>query len=295
MGRRVVVYMAKAPGHALGEKIGQFLEDMVIDSLKQIAEKSHVYCDYKHERKARNNAAIVSWRDIDGNKHDLDIVYERHGSEERFGKPCAFIEVAWRRYTKHSKNKVQEIAGAILPIVNRFKDIAPFYGVVLAGEFTQNAIKQLDTEGFSILYFTTKDIFSAFFMEGIDISFDEKTSDQELEQKVLAFDALSNEMMMRVKSRLIELKKDDISRFKNALIRSLERRLEKIKVLSLYGSSKEFYNADSAYAYIRTTPSIAENEFNRFEIECQFSNGDRISLIFHDKQPALVYLASLNE
>lgn len=285
--------MAKAPGHALGEKIGQFLEEMVVDYFKDIAEKYHVYCDYKHPRAARNNKPVVSWRDKDGNKHDLDIVYERNGSEEVVGKPCAFIEVAWRRYTKHSKNKAQEISGAILPIVNLYKDISPFYGVVLAGDFTRNALKQLDTEGFSIIHFKTEDIFTAFSLENIDISFDIKTSDSNLEKKVSDFDGMSKKTIDNVRKHLYELNERDISHFKNTLIKSLERRLEKITVLSLYGASQDFFDTETACDYIRKIPLEAKEKFNKFEIECLFSNGDRISLLFHDKRPALVYLSNL--
>ena len=44
-----------------------------------------------------------------GNVHDLDYVFEQGGTEATIGQPKAFIEIAWRRYTKHSRNKAQEI------------------------------------------------------------------------------------------------------------------------------------------------------------------------------------------
>lgn len=73
----------------------------------------------------------VAWIDGQGNTHDLDYVFELGGSDEQIGSPRAFIEAAWRRYTKHSRNKAQEIQGAILPLAERFHDCHPFLGAVL--------------------------------------------------------------------------------------------------------------------------------------------------------------------
>ena len=75
--------------------------------------------------------------DSKGNTHILDYVMEEGGSEAVQGRPRAFIEIAWRRYTKHSKNKAQEIQGAITPLAETYQDSHPFLGAVLAGEFTE--------------------------------------------------------------------------------------------------------------------------------------------------------------
>ncbi len=59
----------------------------------------------------------------------MDFVLERDGSDTRTGTPIAFIETAWRRYTKHSRNKAQEIQGAILPLVTTHREAASYFGV----------------------------------------------------------------------------------------------------------------------------------------------------------------------
>ncbi|PYU96302.1 MAG: hypothetical protein DMG25_02190, partial [Acidobacteria bacterium] len=64
--------------------------------------------------------------------HDLDYVLERGGTEDTLGVPIAFIESAWRRYTKHSKNKAQEIEAAVMPIALTFARHQPFCGAVVA-------------------------------------------------------------------------------------------------------------------------------------------------------------------
>jgi hypothetical protein len=56
-----------------------------------------------------------TWLDLNKNKHDLDLVLERGRSADKPGIPAAFIETAWRRYTKHSRNKAPRNTGAIVP------------------------------------------------------------------------------------------------------------------------------------------------------------------------------------
>ena len=173
--------MAYSPSHKFGQYIGKLLEDIVLYKilkyrLQYFAEDKKYYLDWQRDRPARKGKK-VTWEDKYGNKHDLDFVLEIDGTDHEKGRPIAFIEAAWRRYTKHSKNKAQEIQGALLPIVERHYLSAPFYGVVLAGEFTQSAINQLKNNGFSVLYIPYKNIVSAFKDIDFDIAFDEKTAD----------------------------------------------------------------------------------------------------------------------
>ena len=119
--------MAQSPSHKFGQIIGQILENTMIKYLQEFAKKHDLYLDTTGERKARKGKK-VSWTDSFGNKHDLDFVLERGGSEIVIGTPVAFIESAWRRYTKHSRNKAQEIQGAILPLATKHSFSAHFWG-----------------------------------------------------------------------------------------------------------------------------------------------------------------------
>src|SRR5580704_1075007 len=113
--------MAQSPSHTFGQKIGELLEDLLHPLLLQVAEKHGLYLDYQHARAARANRKKVAWRDNKGNSHDLDFVLEAGGSESEVGTPRAFIECAWRSYTKHSRNKAQELQGAIIPLAETFQ------------------------------------------------------------------------------------------------------------------------------------------------------------------------------
>jgi len=115
--------MAEAPGHRLGQIIGETLEASIEPVLKGLAKEHGLYLDSAGHRPARQGKK-VTWVDDRGNRHDLDFVLERGGTDEKLGTPAAFIEIAWRRYTKHSKAKAQEIQGAIEPLFARFSKLS---------------------------------------------------------------------------------------------------------------------------------------------------------------------------
>lgn len=119
--------MAQSPSHKFGQLIGNYLESLVAVPLEVFAQRFGLYMDFKDKvRPIRGKK--MSWVDAKGNSHELDFVFEMGGSSETFGKPVAFIECAWRRYTKHSRNKAQEIQGALLPLAETYQHNDPFFG-----------------------------------------------------------------------------------------------------------------------------------------------------------------------
>ena len=66
--------------------------------------------------------------------------------------PVAFIELAWRRYTKHSRNKAGEIGAALVPLRGTHNETCNFLGAILGGEFTEGARKQLTSKNINVLY-----------------------------------------------------------------------------------------------------------------------------------------------
>src|SRR4051794_37103918 len=102
--------MAVSLAHKWGQEIGNLFQESLREILQPVADEHGLYLDFQRERKARAGKK-VSWRDRYGNAHDLDYVFERGGTETVLGLPAAFIEIAWRRYAKHSRNKAQEVEG----------------------------------------------------------------------------------------------------------------------------------------------------------------------------------------
>ncbi len=286
--------MANSAAHRFGQIIGDLLEDTIIRYCKLIADEYEMYLDYKHPRQARDNNKEVKWKDINDNTHKLDIVIEREGSEAEYGTPKAFIEVAWRRYTKHSKNKVQEISAAIKPLVQLYSEACPFYGAVLAGEFTNNSLNQMRSEGFKLLHFSNEAIEEAFASQGINAHWEEGTSEKELQERIDQFNALSKEQIKAIGDILMKNNIAQWESFLQCLRNALERKIKIIYITSLFGISKVFSNVQDACNYVAFDEeeiSFNHNTFRGYEIVVEYSNGDKINMHFKEKQMAL---ASLN-
>lgn len=285
--------MATSPTHRFGQIIGDLLELATVEKVRPVAQKHGMYLDYIHPRPARGGRRKIHVEDALGNHHDLDLVVEENGSEQELGKPRAFIEVAWRRYTKHSKNKAQEISSAVLACAKRFADDAPFTGTVLAGEFTQNSLDQLASQGFVVVHFPLDAIVDAFSVAGIDAYWEEDTPDALVEEQVAKYDALPPERIDAIKKRLFEIEKDDFDTFVHVLDQSLERKVEVVKVASLWGVSHAFATVADARDYIGHVDEHGAPEagFMRFEVEVVYTNGSKTSMTFASKYEALQKLA----
>jgi len=282
--------MGESPSHRFGQIIGDLLETAVEPILQEFAQEYRLYLDKKGLRAARKGSK-VSWRDLNGNTHDLDFVLERNGSTTRQGTPVAFIETAWRRYTKHSRNKAQEIQGAISPLRETYKDYAPFVGTILAGVFTDNALSQLRSLNFTVLYFPYDNIVSAFRLVNIDAAFDENTPDSEFVAKVTAWEALHEEKKLTVAEALIDTHKKEVAEFIEALRKAVTRQVAVVRILPLYGTLFQCKSTEEAIQFIEQYGETPQAEtFERYEIEIQYANGDFIKAQFQDKTKAFAFL-----
>lgn len=283
--------MAESPAHQFGQIIGGLLEDVVLPQLNAFCAENSLYLDYqKNIRKARGGKK-VSWFDSYGNKHDLDFVIEKGGTDEKIGSPLAFIESAWRRYTKHSKNKAQEIQGAILPLAEKYRWNNLFLGAVLAGEFTESSLKQLESMGFQVLYFPYESLVKSFAAAGVDIAFDEDTEDEVFKRAVEEISIAKEELLGKIRKSLVKDNKVAIGDFFKALAWRLSRRIVKILVLPLYGSANEFLTLDSAMSFLDGYyTGEGSGDFRKYEIKIEFSNGDRLDALFEDKVKAKRFL-----
>lgn len=282
--------MAESPPHKLGQIIGDVLEEAIGPVLEEFAKTHGLYLDRKGPRPSRPGNK-VSWSDRNGNIHDLDFVLERGGSADHPGAPIAFIETAWRRYTKHSRNKAQEIQGAILPLAERYSDYHPFKGAVLAGCFTDGAITQLRSLGFSILHLSHDSVVRAFQQAGINVRFEESTPDEELAKELRRWESLDDAQRRAVAARLVAHNADSIQRFVDELACSVMRRVESVLVVPLHGSPTEWSTVEEAVGFISGYPGgCSGHPLVRYELHIRYSNGDCIQGRFADKAGAVDFL-----
>lgn len=280
--------MAESLAHKFGQLIGDFLEIAIEPHLREFADKHKLFLDIKGERKARSGIKLT-WLDIKDNKHDLDFVLERGGSDTQLGTPVAFIETAWRRYTKHSRNKAQEIQGAILPLIEKYSSASPFIGVLLAGMFTQGSLTQLISQGFTVLYFRYASVIDAFAKFDLDASSDEKTPEEEFRKKIDAIQSTTHKK--EIAQELLAANKDNVDEFLKALESSILRKIESVIVWPLHGINSTLTNIGDAIKLLKDYPELQRPlPFVKYEIVIKYNTGTVINATCMSKGEAIDFL-----
>lgn len=282
--------MAQSPSHKLGELIGTCLEDMIVEYLRPIVKNKGFYLDYKHPRPARANAREVIGVDNRGNQHKLDIVIEKGGTESRFGIPKAYIEVAWRRYTKHSKNKVQEIEGAIIPLVRTHSADVVFHAAVLAGNFTQTAIQQLESHSFNVLYFDYASICKLYDSIGIQISWEENTDDKVFNRLARKIEKLPLKIKKQFRDNFYSRFAAELSAFSAKLDAALSRHVISVTITPLHGAPKHVHSIKEAVSFIQGYNQSSAQPLIRYEVVIKYDVGDEVSMKSPDKAAAIRFL-----
>ncbi|MCW6036888.1 hypothetical protein K4A83_11525 [Spirulina subsalsa FACHB-351] len=291
--------MAKSPSHKFGQDLGKLIESIVLEDilkprLQEFTQANKYYLDTQGYRPARQGKK-VTWQDKYGNQHDLDFVIEANGTDDQIGQPVAFIESAWRRYTKHSKNKVQEIQAALLPIIELHQLSAPFYGAVLAGDFTKPALEQLRNNGFAVIFIPYQDVVVAFRKIDFDIAFNEQTSDKIYTQACRKLANLTETNQYLLRQALIEVSKLDIEQFMEKLRNCLERYITQIVVIPLFGTSYNFQSLEDVLTALNQLDlNTPQGKFQKFELRINYSNQDTICATFEEKSKLETFLRMLD-
>ena len=286
--------MATSQSHTLGEFIGAFFEDLMKKPVREFARKHGLYFDTIGERKARGSKKLT-WSDVHGSKHDLDFVLEKGGTEDVIGEPVAFIELAWRRYTKHSKNKAQEIAGAVNPICEKYRLSKPFKGAILSGQFTENSLNQLRSDDFHVLYIPFKKLVQAFSVYGLDINFDEDSKETDVKKKFAAVSKRSNKALLdKVREEILISNDAEIKQFIAELEASYTRKIKTICILPLHGTRTEVVNVEKAIEFINGYSSFPSNpKLEYIEVFVTYNNGSIIQCQFKEKEEVIGFLNKL--
>jgi len=284
--------MAQSPAHRFGQIIGEVLETATLPLLTVFAKEHGLYLDQKGKRPCRSGRKCT-WRDSNGNSHDLDYVLERNGTPEKLGSPVAFIETAWRRYTKHSRNKVQEIQGALIPLTETYRSCGPFLGAILAGVFTEGALTQLKSLGFTILYFPYDSLVEVFKKHGIDAAFSEETPDRVFARKVRAYKAMPLDARQAMAAELLKSNRTQVDQFMASLTTVVERQICQIIILPLHGKTFELATVEEAVRFVRQyKDGECPGAVDRYEILIRYNNGNEIKGSFKLKEDAIRYLRS---
>lgn len=286
--------MAKSESHKFGEFIGEFFENLMQKPIRDFAKKNGLYFDTKGPRKARRSKKLT-WTDVHGSKHDLDFVLEKDGNEETIGEPVAFIELAWRRYTKHSKNKAQEIQGAVDPICEKYKLAKPFKGAILSGQFTDNSLNQLKDDDFHVLYLPFEKLVQAFRNYDLDIFFDERTDEADIRKKHATVSKKTNKpILAKVREEILDTCGQEIKQFIADLSASYNRKIKTICILPLHGKRTEVADVEKAIDFISGYSTLpADQKLEYIEIIVTYNNDSVIRCQFKEKDDALDFLKKI--
>lgn len=186
-----------------------------------------------------------------------------------------------------------------MPIALTFSRHQPFCGAVLAGEFTRNALHQLESKGFGVLHVPYDSILSAFKQLGIDASSEDGvggTTEEQFRQKIATWESLPQpQATNRLLAKLHALHEREIAEFKQRLEAALDRQVVSIRLTVLRGQSVECADVQSAIAYLveeeksyRLRDSGEQRE--AFEVQVRFNNGAKIEATFPKRAEAIVFL-----
>lgn len=146
------------------------------------------------------------------------------------------------------------------------------------------------------MYFSINAIEAAFASQGIDVHWDEATSEQDLQSRVEQLEALSKIQLQAIGDHLMAENAEQWEKFLQCLRNALERTIESISVTSLFGISKIFGSVEYACGYIVSDTKesdLGKTAFHSYEIIVTYSNGDRIDMRFKEQQAALASLQRL--
>ncbi|PKW14133.1 hypothetical protein [Saccharopolyspora spinosa] len=284
--------MATAPGHLLGQIIGNIMEEALAPVLQGLADRHDLYLDSKGPRPEVRRGSLVTWTDDFGNSHDLDFVLERGGDAGKAGNPAAFIEAAWRRYTKHSKAKAQEIQGAVLPVLAKWNNVKPTPAAVVAGQWTAPSLKQMRSSGFVVLHLHFPTTAKVFRDAGIDIEgLGEGTPDDFWQEQC---DVYANKNDAEKRQLAVELRiahNEELRDFVDELERRVVRTIDYVGVTPLHGNSSQCASVGDAIQAVQSySCGVEAAPFIRFEIRIAYTNDDVIQATFGSSTDAVDFL-----
>lgn len=227
-----------------------------------------------------------------GNKHDLDFVLEHGGTAETKGHPLAFVEAAWRRYTKHSRNKTGEIEGALIHLRDSHRTCR-FVGAALAGEWTNGAIKQLESHGITVLHIPYVALINSFRIKGIDLDYAERASPAEKQRLVRSLKALAESELTEIAVALEEEVSEQLNAFLLSLEASVTTEITQVLVCGLFGRRATASTVKQAIKWLEQfdVSDPQKVTFDRFEVLLRFKDGREIDgRFFPNKESAIQFL-----
>ena len=153
----------------------------------------------------------------------------------------------------------------------------------------RGSLKQLESSGFSVLYFQSQTVFKAFEKFGVDAYSDDSTSEKEYKKKIESYNKLSNKA--GVAKELLRLNKKQVDLFFKSLTASVSRFIERIIILPLHGQESISVSITEAINFLEKYSEDKPKSFLvKYEIIIRYNTGDKIEASFKDKKDSIKFL-----
>jgi hypothetical protein len=174
-------------GHKLGQLVGDWYEEhFVLPLLQEVAARLRLDLDHRFRTRPARTGDKIIWKDEDGNGVDFDFVMELDGTDDERGIPIAFFECFWRRGTRHSRDKVRDDSGKLLPMRDTYPT-ARFLGILAGGDVTKPARLFLQTRDIGVFYVPKSKIVDAFGEHGLQMDYPDRLPEEQKAQLADAF------------------------------------------------------------------------------------------------------------
>lgn len=172
----------------------------------------------------------------------------------------------------------------------KYREYTPFKGAILSGEFTESSLKQLESQGFHVLYIPFEKVVASFKKFGLDIFFDEDTPESTLAKIVKSWEDCTE--TDKIKADFIRSNRTEIDKFVNALEASIKRQIDYVFVLPLHGKEMRFADTAQAISFLSGYANIPDDAvIDRYIVGITFNDGSQINCMFKEKQMAVDFLS----
>ncbi len=222
-------------GSAIGEAIGDLLEEQVHKTFKEIEEYNHIYFLTRYGKtKAGKESKKLLLPDEYGNEYNMDgLVIDETGI------PLMLIESKYIRYKKHNRDKASWICNAHSAVRKFFPSIRSSVAV-LAGNWSSTSLAMLTSYGVSYFMIPFNEISQILKGYNIDFEWEENDYDKALKAWNI-FSSLTTEEKKTIGKRMIDIVKAQLVNYvESVLDDTIIRNLSKI-VIEMHTNKNEVF------------------------------------------------------
>lgn len=222
-------------GSAIGEAIGDLLEQQVHKTFKEIEENNHAYFLTRYGKtKAGKECKKLLLPDEHGNEYNMDGLVISEG-----GVPLILIESKYIRYKKHNRDKASWICNAHSAVRRFFPSIRSSVAV-LAGNWSSTSLAMLTSYGVSYFMVPFNEISEILKEYNVDFEWEENDYDKALKAWNV-FSSLDEDEKRTIGERMISIVKDELVDYVESVLDDTIIRELKTIVIEMHTNKNEVF------------------------------------------------------